>query len=461
MEYIDQLAVQIGGYFWNIVLALGVFLGIYYGIRLRFVQIRMFPETMRLIKEQVTSKEKIGGVSGIQAFLVTLGGAIGTGSVGGVAMALIAGGPGVVVWLWVICILGGATSFVEHTLGQIYKTKEGDIFRGGPSYYMEKALGQRWMGIFYAFIMIVSLGFALVGLQTNSIVEAVNGAVKVPRFAIALVIAVLIALIIFGGIKRIAEVAEKGVPVMAAIYILMLIVVMICRWQEVPSALALIFREAFSARAVTGAGFTTIVIQGFKRGVFSSGQGHGDAPTTNASATVTHPIKQGLLGSTAIYTVCVMCTVTALVIVLSGVYTGTDLVGMALSQYAFVSVLGNWAAIIFALCMAMFCFTSIMANYYCGETCLTYLSHTMRGRNLYRIIFVAVVFLGGIAEVQLMWDIADVLLAVMIITNMVALLLLGRQVVVTLNDYVRQKSEGKNPVFHAKDAGIENAECWE
>lgn len=462
MDQLNDLALAIGGQFWNIVACLAVILALYLGFRTKFVQFRLFGDALRLVKERITAKEKVDGVSGFQAFCVTLGGCIGTGNVAGVAMAIIVGGPGVVVWMWVIALLGACTSFVENTLAQVYKVKEGGIFRGGPAYYMEKGLGRRWLGILYAFIMIVSLGFALVGLQTNTIVLSIGAAFHLPNFITALVVAGLTALVIFGGVKRIANVAERAVPLMTLAYVLLLAGIIIINIKNVPAGFALIFREAFSARAVTGAAFSTIVFQGIKRGVFSSGAGHGDAPTTGASADVSRPVKQGLFGTLAIYMdTCVVCTATALAIIFAGVYTGTDYVGIELTQFAFTSVLGQWVGYIFSLCIFIFCFTSVMANYYCGETCLSYLTRQkMHGYTVYRVLFVIVIFLGGIASVDLIWNIADAFLAVMIIVNMVSLLFVGHKVIPVIRDYIRQRKDGKDPVFRARDVGIENADCW-
>lgn len=463
MDRLNDLALTIGGHFWTVVIYLSIILALYLGIRTKFVQFRLFPNAIQLIRDRIHSKEKISGVSGFQAFCVTLGGCIGTGNVAGVAMAIVAGGPGVVFWMWLIVLLGACTSFVENTLAQVYKVREGDIFRGGPAYYMEKALGQHWLGMLFAGIMIVSLGFFLVGLQTNTVVLSVGTAYHLPSFVIAIIISALIALVIFGGVKRIAHVAEKLVPVMTLAYLCLLIAVIVINIRHVPAGLALIFREAFSAKAVNGAVFGTIVMQDIKRGVFSSGAGHGDAPTTGASAEVSHPVKQGLFGTLAIYMdTLVVCTATALAIIFAGVYVGTDYVGIELTQFTFTTVLGPWVGYVFSICIAVFCFTSIMANYYCGEVSLSYLTRQrMHGYTVYRLLFVASVFLGGIASVDVIWNIADAGLALMIIVNIVSLLFAGKKVVPIIDDYVRQKKAGQDPVFHAKEAGIDNAECWE
>lgn len=463
---IDSFALTWGGYFWNAVIVVSCILGLLYGITNKFAQFRLFPETMRLVIKQIKGGKDTNGVTGFQAFCVTLGGCIGTGNVAGVAMAVLVGGPGVVPWMWLIALLGAGTSLAENTLAQVYKVREGDVFRGGPMYYIAKGLGYKLWGKGFALIMIGALGFALVGLQTNTITLSIEQGLGVSVYISAAVVALLIALIIFGGIKRIAEVAERGVPVMTLLYIIMLIMVLVLNVQHIPATFALMFREAVSARAVTGAAFMTIFFNGIKRGVFSSGAGHGDAPTTGAAADVKHPVQQGLFGTLAIYMdTCVVCTATAIVIIISGSYIGVDKVGIQLTQYAFMSVLGKWSAIVFAACICMFCFTSIMANYYCGETSLTFMTNgTMKGRNLYRILFVLIVFLGGVTEATVMWDIADMFLAIMLLTNMVALLFFSKQVAAVTNDYIKQRKAGKeDPVFIASTVNeikADECDCW-
>ncbi len=462
MEKMNNLILDLGGGVWNLVLILAVFLGIYYGFRTKFIQIRLFPEALRLVKNHAGKGVDKKGVSGFQALCITLGGCIGTGNVAGVAMAIVVGGPGAVFWMWLIAVLGMVTSFLENTLSQMYKIREGEVFRGGPSYYMEKGLGKRWLGVIYAVSMIISLGFALAALQANTISLSVGQAMGMPKIATAIVVAVLIALIIFGGVKRIAKVAERGVPLMTLIYFVLALAVLVFNIQKVPSMIALIFSQAFHMNAVGGAALGTVIYQGLKRGVFSNGAGQGDAPTAGAAAEVSHPVKQGVLGIFSVFIdTIVVCTLTAFVIILSGVYGESQLVGIELSQLAFTSSLGEWAGIVLSLCIFMFCFTSIMSNYYCGESCLAFLTKGMKGRNVYRSIFVAAIFLGGITGVDLMWNIADLFCAVIVCINMVSLVFLGGKAMKAADDYQKQKKEGKDPVFVSDGIeGLEAAECW-
>lgn len=462
MEGLNNLVLFLGGNAWNLVLVLAVFLGIFYGFRTRFIQIRMFGEVIRLVKDRAKEGKGNGGVSGFQALCITLGGCIGTGNVAGVAMAIVVGGPGAVFWMWLIAVLGMVTSFIENTLSQVYKVREGDVFRGGPSYYMEKGLGKRWLGIIYAFSMIVSLGFALAALQANTISLSVGQTTGLPNIATAALVAVLIALIIFGGVKRIAKVAELGVPFMTLVYFLLALVVFIANIHRVGEMFSLIFSRAFDFQAVGGAAIGTVIYQGLKRGVFSNGAGQGDAPTAGAAADITHPAKQGLLGIFSVFVdTIVVCTLTAFVIIISGVYEHSELVGIELSQLAFTTSLGKWAGFILTLCIFMFCFTSIMSNYYCGESCLAFMTKGMKGRNTYRVIFVAAIFLGGITGVELMWNIADLFCAVIVCLNMISLVFLGGKAIKVAADYCQQKKEGREPVFNSDlIKGLEGAECW-
>jgi len=464
MEFVNNLVLSIGGYLWDAVIYLGCFLGIYYGIfRGKLIQFRLFPEAVRLMGKKAREAEKSSkGVSGWGAFCVALGGCIGTGNVAGVAMAVLAGGPGAVFWMWLIALLGMCTSFIENTMAQVYKVKDGDVFRGGPMYYMEKGLGKRWLGVIYAFSMIVSLGFALAALQANTISQSVGQAMNIPDLVTALVVAGITGLVVFGGVKRIAAFAEKGVPFMTALYLIMVVAILVLNIGKIPSMLALIVTQAFSAKAVTGAAFGTIVYQGLKRGVFSNGAGQGDAPVAGAAADVSHPAKQGMFGALAVFVdTIIVCTATALVIIITGSYTGVDLVGIQLSQHAFGVALGNWASVLVSLCIFLFCLTSILSNYYCGESCLSFLSKSNKGHGIYRVIFVVCIFLGGVASVDLIWNIADMFCALIVCLNMIAIFFIGGQALKVAADYIKQKKEGKDPVFVASEVeGIRETECW-
>ena len=462
MQALHELVLSIGGNLWNLVIILAIFLGIYYGLRSKFIQFRLFPETLRIVSAKARRGKDGHGVSGFQAFCIALGGCIGTGNVAGVAMAVVAGGPGAVFWMWLIALLGMVTSFIENTMAQVYKVKEGDTYRGGPAYYMEKGLGQRWLGVLYAFSMIVSLGFALAALQCNTISASVGESLKLPAVVTAIIVTAMVGLVIFGGVKRIAHFAEKCVPVMTMVYLVLVIAVLAMNITKIPSMFALIFSQAFTAKAVNGAAIGTIVYQGLKRGVFSNGAGQGDAPTAGAAATVSHPAEQGMFGVFAVFVdTIVVCTATALVIIVTDSYVGVGLEGIALSQYAFTSTLGSWVGFVISLCIFLFCLTSILSNYYCGESCLAFLTNGMKGRTLYRVIFVTAIFLGGVISVDLMWDIADMFCALIVCLNMISIVFLGGQALRVAGDYIRQRSEGRDPVFLASYVeGLGQVECW-
>ncbi|MDR7869351.1 MAG: alanine/glycine:cation symporter family protein [Tissierellaceae bacterium] len=449
MNAINNFVLDLGTNLWNIVLVLAIIVGAYYAIKSKFIQAKLFPESIRLIKRQLNDDKQEGSVTGIQALAITLGGAIGTGNVAGVAMAIVYGGPGAVFWMWLIALFSMLTSFLENTLSQLYKEKEGLVFRGGPMYYMEKALGKRWIGVIYSISMIISLGFALAALQNNTITLSFGQSLNIPREIISAIVTILIGIVIFGGVTRIARVAETSVPFMTIVYLLISISVLLVNFKDIPNIFILIFKSAFNFKAAGGGLIGATIYNGLKRGIFSNGAGQGDAPTAGGSSNVKHPAEQGILGTFAVFIdTIVVCTLTALIIISSGVYVTSDLVGIELTQFATTSQLGSWVGIIFSLCIGLFCFTSIMSNYYCGETSLTYLSKGMKGRNFYRIIFVISIFLGGITEVDLMWNIADLFCALIFLINLGSLLFLGNISLNVAKDYFNQKKYTDTPIFN-------------
>jgi len=462
MESLNNLVLDLGGYAWNLVIILAVFLALFYGFKSRFLQRKLFPESLRIFWTRRNLKSA-DGVTGAEAFWITLGGCIGTGNVAGVAMAIVVGGPGAVFWMWLIAIGGMLTSFLENTLAQLYKVKEGPIFRGGPAYYMARGLKNKHLGTLYAFFMIVSLGFALAALQNNTITLSMNYSLNIPVVATSAVVTAINALIIFGGIKRIAQTAEKFVPIMTAIYFILTIFVIVVRREYIGEAVRLIFTEAFNFRSLGGGIIGSMIYQGIKRGVFSNGAGQGDAPTVGASSNVSHPAEQGIFGSFAVFVdTMIVCTLTAIVIILSQTYIHNELVGIELAQSAFASVLGHWASIVIAFCIFLFCFTSIMSNYICGETSLTYLTGGIKGRNAYKIIFTTAIFLGGILSVDIMWNIADLFCAILVCLNMISLVFLGNRALILAKDYFEQRKNGIDaPTFNSKGTSLEeNTECW-
>ncbi len=333
---------------WSYVLIfLLIFVGSYFTIRTNFVQIRMFKEMFKLLTEGVTKATKSdnkNSVSSFQAFCISLASRVGTGNLAGVAIAIAIGGPGAVFWMWMIALVGGGSSFVESTLAQIYKIKdENGYYRGGPAYYMEKALGARWMGILFSVLITLCFGLVFNSVQANTISLAFNEAFGLDRLHVGIAVTALTSLVIFGGVKRIAKVAEMIVPIMATSYVLIAIVVILMNIQMVPSIFVLIVKSAFGMNQVVGAGVSMALLQGIKRGLFSNEAGMGSAPNAVATAEVTHPVKQGLIQTLGVFTdTLLICSATAFMILISGVYKNGDMTGIQLTQNALSSQVGAW-----------------------------------------------------------------------------------------------------------------------
>lgn len=453
---------------WSYVLIfLLIFLGSYFTIRTKFVQIRLFKEMFKLLTEGVTKATKLenkNSVSSFQAFCISLASRVGTGNLAGVALAIAIGGPGAVFWMWLIAIIGGGSSFVESTLAQIYKVKDANgYYRGGPAYYMEKALGARWMGILFSVLITICFGLVFNSVQANTISLAFNEAFGMNRLHVGLAVTALTALIIFGGVKRIAKAAEMIVPIMATGYVLIALFIVITNIQLIPSIFMLIVKSAFGFNQVAGAGISMAMMQGIKRGLFSNEAGMGSAPNAAATAEVTHPVKQGLIQTLGVFTdTLLVCSATAFMILISGVYKNADLSGIQLTQNALSSQVGSWGNVFIAVCIFLFAFSSIIGNYYYGETNIEFIKDSKLTILLYRVAVVGMVIFGSVSKIAVVWDLADLFMGLMAIINLIAIVLLGKFAFRALDDYTAQLKQGKNPVFYAENIeGLKNAECWE
>ncbi|MGM7724676.1 sodium:alanine symporter family protein [uncultured Metabacillus sp.] len=441
-----------------IILLIGA--GLYFTFRTKFVQFRLIGEMFRLLGEGAMADKK--GVSSFQAFCISTASRVGTGNLAGVAIAITLGGPGAVFWMWLIALIGSASAFIESTLAQIYKVKDGNTFRGGPAYYMERALNARWMGVTFAIIISLTFGLAFNSVQANTITSALNESFGINKVLIAVVLTVITAVIIFGGLKRVATVSEIIVPVMAGAYILMALYVVVVNFSELPSVIGLIFTSAFGANEVAGGALGAAMMNGIKRGLFSNEAGMGSAPNAAATADVSHPVKQGLIQSLGVFVdTLLICSSTAFIILLSGLYTSTESDGIVLTQNALETSMGSWASIFLALIVFLFCFSSVVGNYYYGETNIEFINTNKIWLNIYRIAVVAMVAFGSLASLSFVWSLADLLMALMAIINLIAIVLLGKIAIAALNDYMKQKANGKNPVFHVSNIkGLKNVEAW-
>ncbi|WML57933.1 alanine/glycine:cation symporter family protein [Neobacillus sp. PS2-9] len=462
MKMIENFVNESNTLLWSyILIVLLIGSGLYFTLRTKFVQFRMVGEMFLLMGEGTKGDKK--GISSFQAFCISTASRVGTGNLAGVAIAITTGGPGAVFWMWLIALIGSASAFIEATLAQIYKVKDGDTFRGGPAYYMEKALKARWMGVTFAVLISITFGLAFNSVQANTITSSLNNSFGINKMVIAVVLSVITAVIIFGGLKRIAKVAEWMVPVMAGAYILIALYIMVTNIAEIPGVFALIFESAFGMKEVAGGAIGAAMMNGIKRGLFSNEAGMGSAPNAAATANVSHPVKQGLIQALGVFVdTLVICSSTAFIILLSGLYTSKEGNGIILTQNALEGSLGSWAGIFLAVIVFLFAFSSVVGNYYYGESNIGFIKNNKLLLNAYRIAVVGMVAFGSLAELSFVWSLADLFMGLMAIINLIAIILLGKIAFAALADYKKQKANGQNPVFYTSNIeGLQNLEAWE
>ncbi|SON50585.1 alanine/glycine:cation symporter family protein [Vibrio tapetis] len=443
----------------SILVYLLVGVGIYFTVRLGFIQFRHFGHMFSVLKN--SRKSDKAGISSFQALCTSLAARVGTGNMAGVAVALTAGGPGAIFWMWLIAMLGMATSFAESTLAQLYKTRDNDgNYRGGPAYYMEKGLGMRWMGVLFSIFLIIAFGLVFNAVQANSIVGAMHTAFGFEPLYVGLGLVALSSFIIFGGIRKIARTAELIVPVMALAYLAIAVYIMLTNLDKLPDVLSLIFKSAFGMQeaAAGGLGYAIAqaMINGIKRGLFSNEAGMGSAPNAAASATPypPHPASQGYVQMLGVFVdTVVICSATVAIILMSGEYVPHgEITGIELTQRAMTSQVGDWGGIFVAVAIFFFAFTSIIANYSYAETNIIFLEHNKKaGLNIFRVVVMGMVMFGSMASLPTVWGLADVSMGLMAIVNLVAILLLSGIVVKLAKDYNQQLKEGKVPTFDSND----------
>ncbi|EON87613.1 amino-acid transporter [Plesiomonas shigelloides 302-73] len=432
--------------------------GLFFTLRLGFLQIRHFGHMFSILRRSRRSDDS--GISSFQALCTSLAARVGTGNLAGVAVALTLGGPGAIFWMWVVAFIGMATAFVESTLAQLYKTKDDQgNYRGGPAYYMEKGLGMRRMGVLFSIFLIIAFGLVFNAVQSNSIAQAMHVAFGVPQLGVGIGLVVLTAVIIFGGVRTIARVAELIVPVMALVYLLLALYVVGINISKLPDVIALIVKSAFGwQEAAAGTLAYTIsqaMINGVKRGLFSNEAGMGSAPNAAAAASPypPHPASQGYVQMLGVFMdTIVICTATAAIILTSGTLeTGQGMSGIDLTQRALSTAVGDWGAIFIAVAVFFFAFTSIIANYAYAETNLVFLEHNGNKRLLmFRGMVLGMVIFGAVAELPIVWAMADISMGLMALTNLIAILLLSGTAIKLAKDYNEQLDSGKLPVFDVR-----------
>lgn len=475
-DLVDDILNAINGVIWSralIFLCLAV--GLWFSIRTRFMQVRGFFEMLRLM---VSGHSSAAGVSSWQALSISLSGRIGVGNIAGTATAIAFGGPGAIFWMWVMAFLGASTSFVECTLGQIYKEKDDKgLYRGGPAFYIEKGIGQKWFAWIFAVATIVSCGLLLPTVQANGIASGMNNAFGLSTTVTALVMSGLLAFIIFGGVRRIAHFAQFMMPFMAAGYVLSAIVIMVLNSDKVPEMFGLIFRSAFGAEAAYGAVIGLAVEWGVKRGIYANEAGQGTGPHSAAAAEVSHPAKQGYVQAFSIYfDTFLICTATAFIVLSTGMYNvanpaggmiteripGVE-AGVGFVQAGIEATFPGFGAAFVALAILFFAFTTLVAYYYMAETNIAYINRRIHRpwiTQAMRVAMVAAVVYGSLRTAANAWTLGDIGVGIMSWLNIVAILMLQKPAIQALKDYEAQKKAGRDPVFDPDALGIKNAALW-
>jgi len=486
----QEIVATINGYVWSealIYLCLGT--GLFFSVMTRFVQVRLFREMIHLL---FSGKESDRGISSFQALAVSLSGRVGTGNIAGVAAAIGFGGPGAVFWMWVVAFLGAATAYVESALGQIYKEEDEGQLRGGPAYYIEKAMGQKWYAWIFAISTIIAVGILLPGVQSNSIgnaaelafggettVNFIGEQISMTKLSTAVIVVAILGFIIFGGVKRIAHFTQVVVPIMALGYVLMAIGVIILHIGELPGILSMIFKDAFTPMAGVGAA----IGWGVKRGVYSNEAGQGTGPHAAAAAEVEHPAQQGLVQAFSVYVdTLFVCSATAFMILITKQYyvsglenavsggvlsNGVIISSPAFTQLALESVMGGFGKVFVAVALFFFAFTTLLAYYYIAETNVAYIRRTFRipyEITILKLVLMTAVFYGTIRSADLAWAMGDVGVGLMAWLNIIGILILfimGRPALKALSDYEKQRKAGvEKYTFDPEALGIKNADFW-
>lgn len=468
IDKIDSVVNAIGGFLYQpyIVPLFLIVAGLYFTIRTGLIQFRLFGESIHVVAEK--PKEK-GSISSFGALMVSTASRVGTGNIVGVSTAICLGGFGAVFWMWVVALLGGASAFIESALAQVYKKKDGKGgCVGGPSYYMEQALHQRWLGIIFAVVLILTYAVGYNMLASYNLQDAFSGfgfyAKSRTPYIIGAILAVLFAVCVLGGGKRLTDITGVLVPVMGVLYILVSLIVIFMNIRIFPGVIANIFRDAFNFKAAFS-GFTgSCIMWGIKRGLYSNEAGMGSAPNAAATADVSHPAKQGLVQMLSVFIdTLLICSATAFMCLCSGVVPTKEAAGAAYVQASMQQALGGFGPIFIAVSMSLFAFTTLIGNYYYCEGCLKYILRrdpSRGGMLVFRLAATALVFVGAIVSAGLAWDTADMLQGTMVIINIPVILILGNKGVAVLKDYMRQRKEGKTPEFHAADIGITGTDYW-
>jgi len=440
----------LNGLLWGSILIVALLgTGLYFTLKSRFLQFRMIKEMVILIsgKREISSNSE--GISSFQAFCIGTATRVGAGNIAGVAVAIAAGGPGAIFWMWMVALLGAASAFVESTLSQVYKVKDSEgVYKGGPSYYMEKGLKMKGLGVAFAVCCILTYGLIFNAVLSHEITASFHQAFGINKLITTLVVMVIVAWAVFGGAKRIASITEKMVPTMAGIYILLAVYLVITNFGAIPGIISLIVKNAFGIDQLIGGGMGAAVSSGVARGLFSNEAGMGGGSIASAAATVSHPAKQGLVQTFGVFIdTLVICSATAVMVLISGDLYTEGLSGVQLVQSSLAQQIGSFGEIFIAVSMFLFAISTIFGCFYYGESSVTFIKDSKTSKTLYKTAGIVMVLFGGLAQSALVWNLADLSMAVMALINIVAILPLSGIAFKLFHDYKAQLAAGKNPVF--------------
>ncbi|AQW83570.1 alanine/glycine:cation symporter family protein [Campylobacter pinnipediorum] len=451
LTILTQIVNTLNNYLWSSLVYILLAVGIYFTIRTRFLQIRLFKQSIR--RMVVGKRVSAHAISPFQAFATGLASRVGTGNVAGVAIAISLGGAGAVFWMWITALIGMSSAFVESSLAQLYKIKnpDGRGYRGGPAYYITQGLGMRWLGVAFAVSLILAFGFVFNSVQANTITAVTSKAWDWNIEYVAVGLVILTAPIIFGGIKRVAKVAEKIVPVMALAYLLIAVYIIITNLGEVPVVFGKIFKDAFNFSAAGGGvvgGLTAAMLNGIKRGLFSNEAGMGSAPNAAAASDAWHPANQGLIQMLGVFVdTIVVCSCTAFIILLSGAIGTEGIDGAQITQLAIQHSVGDWGGSFLAILLFFFCFSSIIGNYAYAESNMQFIKNSPITLTIFRIIVLFMVYFGSVQKVGLVWDMADASMAIMAVINLIVIVIMAPTAMLLLKDFEEQVKEHHSPEF--------------
>lgn len=475
-EWVLDIIDMLNEYLWTyVVIVMLIGCAIYFTIRTKGVQFLFLKDMFKVIanrpiyinkveKENLsTEDERLKKIGSFQAFAVSLSSRVGTGNLAGVASAIFVGGPGAVFWMWVMALFGAATAFVESTLAQLYKRRGEDSFYGGPAYYMQYGLHRKWMGVLFAVLITITFGIANQVVQSNTLCDAIADTMGVGRDKVGLVLTIATTMIIFGGVTRISRFSSIIVPIMAVGYILLSAFILITNITAIPAMISLIVKSAFGFEQAAGGMVGVAMMQGIKRGLFSNEAGEGSAPNAAAIASTSHPIKQGLLQALGVFAdTLVICTCTAFVILLSGIYdSGRD--GIILTKYALITHVGSLGGLFVTLAIFFFAYSTIIANYFYGETNIRFITQSGKTIFAFRAITGATVMIGATVTLQTAWCLVDLAMGLMTLVNLVAIIQLSPKVFRLLDNYIEQRRNHQDPQFkRSMMPEIEkDVVCWE